>query len=1212
MNPALVSIKTILNSILADLPHSTPRLADPTDQPETLLLTVSPFIAGFWMIDENQPHSAKAVDLFKQLYVQNSERWAAFDLILVLCRHGAAVLDDSTSKKIEVNPYFCRKFVIDVTKDLPRELERLPFVPLATEGTTGFKRPPSAIDYLLGHGTKLDLAKALSSPHTKSSETIISGILRDSSSPPAWKTSKPTKKQDKVLASVSPRRVTGLTLSDFRAFRGQVHFDLDADIVVLGGPNGLGKTSFFDAIDFACTGSIGRFEKRFRRDPQKWTEALRHLDRQKAQSWVDLQLTSDDSPVHLRRHLSDRANAHHGSQKIDRKSTLGKLTGLEMASSDIRVENLVNLFRASHLFGQDFVSLAPDFKSESAVSQDIVSRMLALQDYVEAIKKSQELESQLDRQLSRINTQYSTHLQEIRTKRMGLSKLRKSPGAKHPPKPPAALAEKIMRQAPNLLGVAAKRVSVLTPDAARELRASIEARIVSLTKQSKGLNAQVPKIAQLSRLKESSIELQKQFTSNQSSEKAAAKSVRELILQLDESTNAVARLTAEQSTLEERTKNLKWLLVAQKKYSGVKRALSNARGRLTKLSSKSKDISKRIENTNARLAETKSSISSIGSDLLAAQQSLEALASVEVSMLGRESRRFAKLKKSIDRSKRNLGRLDGKMAREHKRILNTQKELSRARKDVSTLEKAETELATLMQRLVGYATDSHCPACGKKHESRKDLISRLRSRQGPQSDQLKVARASLSSKAKALSKQEELVGSSRTRAAILRDQLKQQEEELAGLNRLFAGISSTAVELGIHEDSVLSKAHWNSKRSQLKKRVSHLKRDLWKLKLSKHKLSQTLNDFDKQASGIRSLISSADQSISKSQNTVDGLLLGAKERNLSMQIQPDSAGKTLAEAKTHSNELSRTLKAERGQITRIRKKINIVAKIRAASRRKITHIENRQAKTNISMAHIRASLKQHGLHAGAKQETIAKKNSALVELKSTMRDLVAAVIEWEVAHDLSQRSANIASLAKDLDGLKEELGKLKKNRDCLEEWRSYVSRLGKSLKDSQSKTLREYIAEYAPLATCIQGRLRSVYGFGELRLVPEKRAITVQVNHPAHSGAKNPGDYFSESELQIVVLSLFLSATLTQTWSSFAPILFDDPVQHFDDMNAYSFIDLVSGMLLQTENRKQFIISTCEDRFFELMRQKFKKLGRKAIYYRFLSIGRDGPVIERQ
>ena len=53
-------------------------------------------------------------------------------------------------------------------------------------------------------------------------------------------------------------KVQSLEISGFRAFSKNHSFDLDADIVLVVGVNGQGKTSFFDAILWAVTGAIPR------------------------------------------------------------------------------------------------------------------------------------------------------------------------------------------------------------------------------------------------------------------------------------------------------------------------------------------------------------------------------------------------------------------------------------------------------------------------------------------------------------------------------------------------------------------------------------------------------------------------------------------------------------------------------------------------------------------------------------------------------------------------------------------------------------------------------------------------------------------------------------------------------------------------------------------------------------------------------------------
>jgi DNA repair exonuclease SbcCD ATPase subunit len=56
-------------------------------------------------------------------------------------------------------------------------------------------------------------------------------------------------------------RLTGLDISGFRAFTQEIHFDLAADAVIIVGSNGQGKTSFFDSILWALTGTVPRLKK---------------------------------------------------------------------------------------------------------------------------------------------------------------------------------------------------------------------------------------------------------------------------------------------------------------------------------------------------------------------------------------------------------------------------------------------------------------------------------------------------------------------------------------------------------------------------------------------------------------------------------------------------------------------------------------------------------------------------------------------------------------------------------------------------------------------------------------------------------------------------------------------------------------------------------------------------------------------------------------
>jgi exonuclease SbcC len=96
------------------------------------------------------------------------------------------------------------------------------------------------------------------------------------------------------------------------------------------------------------------------------------------------------------------------------------------------------------------------------------------------------------------------------------------------------------------------------------------------------------------------------------------------------------------------------------------------------------------------------------------------------------------------------------------------------------------------------------------------------------------------------------------------------------------------------------------------------------------------------------------------------------------------------------------------------------------------------------------------------------------------------------------------------------------------------------------------------------------------------------------------------------MLSIFLAGGFWQNWSGFAPVLLDDPVTHFDDLNAYGFVELVRGIIATSPNEWQFIISTCEERLFDLMQKKFSRLPSGAIFYEFLGMSERGPIVERR
>ncbi|MGE8450617.1 MAG: AAA family ATPase [Pseudomonadales bacterium] len=160
-----------------------------------------------------------------------------------------------------------------------------------------------------------------------------------------------------------------ISIQNFRAYRTKKEFALGSSVTVLYGPNGFGKTSFFDAIDFAVTGGVGRLAKA----SGGLARAAKHLDSDGESTVVTLTLERDGKQHVITRNLAEHNNAQVDGKVTSRKDVLSLLTGGASAAAD-RVDNMVALFRATHLFSQDSQELTRGVAENCELPADIVSR----------------------------------------------------------------------------------------------------------------------------------------------------------------------------------------------------------------------------------------------------------------------------------------------------------------------------------------------------------------------------------------------------------------------------------------------------------------------------------------------------------------------------------------------------------------------------------------------------------------------------------------------------------------------------------------------------------------------------------------------------------------------------------------------------------------------------------------------------------------------
>ncbi len=232
-----------------------------------LVMETSSDSAGFAIVNGSTENSYNsAYTTFKQLYRDKHETWKTRNLSFIICSHGDIKKNESLLRSIDADVYFCRKYVVRFLSDpksMEQELRRLPFIPLDEDYPKDIDRPISAQSLLQNLGISATLSRHLIVSGKRAAKGIIEDLIEKSIQLPEIN-SKSISQINKYIEPPVHTRIKSAVIEGFRAFNKKQEFDLDADIIIIYGPNGLGKTSFFDAIDYVSTGRIGRLSKHYK------------------------------------------------------------------------------------------------------------------------------------------------------------------------------------------------------------------------------------------------------------------------------------------------------------------------------------------------------------------------------------------------------------------------------------------------------------------------------------------------------------------------------------------------------------------------------------------------------------------------------------------------------------------------------------------------------------------------------------------------------------------------------------------------------------------------------------------------------------------------------------------------------------------------------------------------------------------------------------
>lgn len=233
--------------------------------------------------------------------------------------------------------------------------------------------------------------------------------------------------------------------------------------------------------------------------------------------------------------------------------------------------------------------------------------------------------------------------------------------------------------------------------------------------------------------------------------------------------------------------------------------------------------------------------------------------------------------------------------------------------------------------------------------------------------------------------------------------------------------------------------------------------------------------------------------------------------------------------------------------------------------------------------------------------------------KRTIRDAIAALTRAEKSMNgallqLRQLQENVEYMQSSiyLNAKRTELADLQKQLNVLVTSETKLT----ALKDKVSTYLSDKINSVFNQQTIndIYQKIDPHPDLKQIRLEPKFDEVKPTLNIFAvnEEGAKpvDPALYLSSAQVNILSLSIFLAKALQNNDVLINTIFMDDPIQYLDSINVLSFIDLMRIIITDKKINRQLVISTHDENFFKLLQRKFDPEYYPAKFIQFESYGK--------
>ena len=1005
-------------------------------------------------------------------------------------------------------------------------------------------------------------------------------------------------------------RIKRVILENFRCFR-HAEIDLSGDIVAIYGRNGVGKTAFFDALEFALLGSIGRFINDsappfYLPNVLSDDNGMIHIEFKGAtDDWVKVFIDrTPDFDVHI---------DSNGGWQSRRDLLYGLLVDENYSPPRREVSTIAELFRSTVLLAQHTIG---QFVEGDAAERSRILSYLAGSGYIQrCLDKAKEVTKEAKKR----ERQEQFKLEETKTKAIELRKSVAEQDARI-----EVIRERLGKESIShdtllkslkfagiSVGESIPQTSVDVEVFSASIQSAIRERIAALDDRNKQLaQIEAMNLQHPGRLK-------RRHELHEMVEKAKVNLI-ELLNKENKATKNLKdldkRIREINLDISEKSKTFKALQVLpelQRQRTEWKKVKDNASNKIIRIESEL-DLSRSVlEQKKTALDSAKKELAISCSETEKISSKLEKLEALKTSLPTYTSakRKINQLELHLNEIGERRSALEIQITKLRDQHLKLDDRRGALNRKLSGMKASSQEETDLIVRLRQYATGRECPMCGHTHQSEKALHDSIDAR-------INHIPASVQEAAKDLQNLS-------NKLAILNADIENFKNEIKGVDDDF---HKTQNELN---KEVLITREMEAKAASLGTSLA-----LKEVKVSIDQSQTLLTSQQSSQRNTEEIFNTANDQLNLAivtTKSLEGTLASENEVYKKSQRELDSIELQFIELAL-SNDRQQTVdqwkvivESFRTQLTELKKQKSDweVAKSKAQNELDSSRSERMKLEGNLreweeTIGRLNAEIegfqfkcKALGLPIDASSEIIERDRDLLSQNEEKLNDAIKMIqrYEWYIkVTSLESEQGDLrkvmSSIEKDMEEKTTEIEKIKEVTQEAENWISVLF-------ESVNTAVKTEIDVHQPdIVRLFKAMIPWPYLFEKVTLKREETGIRLGLRYRGkEKDAGEPRFFLSSAQANVLALSIFLSLSGKQNWSKLETILLDDPVQHLDDLDAVAFLDNLRTMALGGFGpQKQIVVSTCDKNLYLLMIRKFRLLRENGLKFTGISMIDKGPM----